>query len=134
MKRVARIFAAQRTSPQPRFLATHSPPHALLKRLPRSSKTTIIFKEQFPTFHFHVLEIVRGSGKTVFGWRQGEVEDTGKFTFFDRIAKDIEIVRVCLLLTGAIQTTKPAVQEYLTVSKSTTGYGARRRKCGTKNS
>jgi dynein heavy chain len=51
--------------------------------------------------------------KTVFDWRQDEVDDAEKFTFFDRIAKDIEIVRVCLLLTGAIQGTKSAVQEYL---------------------
>jgi dynein heavy chain len=33
--------------------------------------------------------------------------------FFDRITKDIEIVRVALLLTGCIQGIRNTVQDYL---------------------
>lgn len=39
--------------------------------------------------------------------------NAGKITFFDRITKDIEIVRVVLLLTGSVQGLRNNVTEYL---------------------
>ena len=42
-----------------------------------------------------------------------ESDGTRNKAFFDRITKDIEIVRVALLLTGCIQGVRNSVQEYL---------------------
>jgi dynein heavy chain len=49
--------------------------------------------------------------KTVKDWTT-EGENRSR-TFFDRITKDIEIVRVALLLTGCIQGIRNTVQDYL---------------------
>jgi dynein heavy chain len=46
-------------------------------------------------------------------WGQKVVEPAKRRTFFARITKDIEIVKVILLLTGSIQGTKNSVSEYL---------------------
>lgn len=43
----------------------------------------------------------------------GAAANAGKVTFFDRITKDIEIVRVVLLLTGSVQGLRNNVTEYL---------------------
>lgn len=50
--------------------------------------------------------------KTVKDWNF-ESEGNRNKTFFDRITKDIEIVRVALLLTGCIQGIRNTVQDYL---------------------
>jgi dynein heavy chain, axonemal len=39
----------------------------------------------------------------VHDWGLEESESSQRATFFDRVTKDIEIVRVALLLTGCIQ-------------------------------
>jgi dynein heavy chain len=54
--------------------------------------------------------------KTVFDWENvAEIESAneGKHNFFERITKDIELVRVALLLTGCIQGVRNTVAEYL---------------------
>jgi dynein heavy chain len=50
--------------------------------------------------------------KDVKDWT-ADMEGPRNRTFFDRITKDIEIVRVALLLTGCIQGIRNTVQEYL---------------------
>jgi dynein heavy chain, axonemal len=50
--------------------------------------------------------------KTVKDW-SFESEMSRHKTFFDRVTKDIEIVRVALLLTGCIQGIRNTVQDYL---------------------
>eukprot|EP01033_Poteriospumella_lacustris_P002475 gene2475-1807_t len=50
--------------------------------------------------------------KTVKDW-SAEYDGGRNRTFFDRITKDIEIVRVALLLTGCIQGIRNTVQDYL---------------------
>jgi dynein heavy chain len=50
--------------------------------------------------------------KTVKDWTL-DTDGPRNRTFFDRITKDIEIVRVALLLTGCIQGIRNTVQEYL---------------------
>jgi len=50
--------------------------------------------------------------KTVKDWTV-EADGPRNRTFFDRITKDIEIVRVALLLTGCIQGIRHTVQDYL---------------------
>jgi len=50
--------------------------------------------------------------KTVKDWSL-DADGPRNRTFFDRITKDIEIVRVALLLTGCIQGIRNTVQEYL---------------------
>lgn len=50
--------------------------------------------------------------KTVKDWTV-DAEAPRNRTFFDRITKDIEIVRVALLLTGCIQGIRNTVQDYL---------------------
>jgi len=50
--------------------------------------------------------------KTVKDWAL-ETDGPRNRTFFDRITKDIEIVRVALLLTGCIQGIRNTVQDYL---------------------
>ena len=63
-----------------------------------------------------------GCYRSVLDWDQpedvggegdGDVEDTVQRNFFDRITKDIELVRVVLLLTGCIQGVRNTVAEYL---------------------
>ncbi len=50
--------------------------------------------------------------KTVKDWAL-DTDGPRNRTFFDRITKDIEIVRVALLLTGCIQGIRNTVQDYL---------------------
>jgi dynein heavy chain len=50
--------------------------------------------------------------KTVKDWTL-DTDGPRNRTFFDRITKDIEIVRVALLLTGCIQGIRNTVQDYL---------------------
>jgi dynein heavy chain len=50
--------------------------------------------------------------KDVKDWT-ADIDGPRNRTFFDRITKDIEIVRVALLLTGCIQGIRNTVQEYL---------------------
>ena len=53
--------------------------------------------------------------KTVVDWGYNMLSEEAKktHTFFERITKDIEIVRVALLLTGCIQGIKNTVADYL---------------------
>jgi dynein heavy chain len=51
--------------------------------------------------------------KTVDDWKNIDGEGGRNRTFFDKITKDIEIVRVALLLTGCIQGIRNTVQDYL---------------------
>ena len=57
--------------------------------------------------------VVLSCSKRLYDWGQEGVPNADRATFFDRITKDIEIVRVVLLLTGSIQGTKNHVTEYL---------------------
>ena len=51
--------------------------------------------------------------KNLFDWGQQDISESNRITFFHKIAKDIEIVRVVLLLTGSIQGLKNQVADYL---------------------
>ena len=51
--------------------------------------------------------------KSVKDWSLDDSDNSRIKTFFDRITKDIEIVRVALLLTGCIQGIRNTVQIYL---------------------
>ena len=51
--------------------------------------------------------------KKLYDWGQRDLSAANRITFFHKIAKDIEIVRVVLLLTGSIQGLKNQVSEYL---------------------
>ncbi|CAM9799127.1 unnamed protein product [Ectocarpus fasciculatus] len=51
--------------------------------------------------------------KTVKDWSFDQESLNRNRTFFDRVTKDIEIVRVALLLTGCIQGIRNTVQDYL---------------------
>jgi len=57
----------------------------------------------------HVLK----STKKVQNWNQGHLPEDQREPFYDWIAKDKEIVKVILLLTGSIQGTKNKVTEFL---------------------
>lgn len=57
----------------------------------------------------HVLK----STKNVQNWNQGHLSEDQREPFYDWIAKDKEIVKVILLLTGSIQGTKNKVTEFL---------------------
>lgn len=57
----------------------------------------------------HVLK----STKKVQNWNQGHLPEDQREPFYDWIAKDKEIVKVILLLTGSIQGTKNKVSEFL---------------------
>lgn len=46
-------------------------------------------------------------------WGQSALPPQRRRSFFDRIGKDIEIVRVVLLLTGGVQGTRNQVTKYL---------------------
>lgn len=58
------------------------------------------------------LTVLR-SFKNIPDWRQSD-DGTEAPSFFEEIGKDIQIVKVVLLLTGAFQGTKNQVSEYLT--------------------
>ena len=68
------------------------------------------------------LAVLRVS-KSIWLWGQGDIdEDTAtpeelseRRSFFERIGKDVEIVKVALLLTGALHGTRNQVAEYLRV-------------------
>jgi dynein heavy chain len=49
----------------------------------------------------------------LYDWGQNDVPEKEKLTFFRTIAKDIEIVRVVLLLTGSIQGLRNLVHDFL---------------------
>eukprot|EP00957_Ditylum_brightwellii_P204967 15341592-Ditylum_brightwellii.AAC.1 len=53
--------------------------------------------------------------KTVVDWGYSKLSDEKRInhTFFERITKDIELVRVALLLTGCIQGIRNTVADYL---------------------
>lgn len=57
----------------------------------------------------HVLK----STKKVQNWNQKEIPEDQREPFYDWIAKDKEIVKVILLLTGSIQGTKNKVNDFL---------------------
>lgn len=56
---------------------------------------------------------VLGCSKSAFDWGQMDVPLEERVTFFDRITKDIEVVRVVLLLTGSVQGVREQVAEFL---------------------
>lgn len=51
--------------------------------------------------------------KDVFNWGQSHLEDSERESFYKMIARDKEIVKVILLLTGSIQGTKNEVKTKL---------------------
>ena len=53
------------------------------------------------------------STKKVQNWNQKDLPEDEREPFYDWIAKDKEIVKVILLLTGSIQGTKNKVNEFL---------------------
>ena len=53
------------------------------------------------------------STKSVWDWNQANVPDEDKTSFFDRIGKDVQIVRSVLLLTGALHGSQKQVNDYL---------------------
>jgi dynein heavy chain len=57
----------------------------------------------------HVLK----STKRVQNWNQKDIPEESREPFYDWIAKDKEIVKVILLLTGSIQGTKNNVKKFL---------------------
>ena len=63
--------------------------------------------------------------KTVVDWGYSKLSshEQKSHTFFERITKDIELVRVALLLTGCIQGIKNTVADYLNLFLSTTSFG-----------
>ncbi|KAF0705126.1 hypothetical protein As57867_007104, partial [Aphanomyces stellatus] len=58
-------------------------------------------------------QTVLAAAKELFDWGQNDVAKEERTTFFERITKDIEIVRVVLLLTGSVQGLRNTVTEYL---------------------
>eukprot|EP00935_MAST-01C_sp_MAST-1C-sp1_P000949 g949.t1 len=56
---------------------------------------------------------VLGCSRTLWDWNQEDVPEDDRLNFFDRVTQDIEIVRVCLLLTGSVQGTRNAISDYL---------------------
>lgn len=51
--------------------------------------------------------------KDLFNWEQKNTDAEKKASFYEMIAKDKEIVKVILLLTGSIQGTKNKVEHFL---------------------
>jgi dynein heavy chain len=49
----------------------------------------------------------------LFNWEQKNTDAEKKASFYEMIAKDKEIVKVILLLTGSIQGTKNKVEHFL---------------------
>jgi dynein heavy chain len=52
--------------------------------------------------------------KIVYDWDQSAVPEEARRSFFDAITKDIEVVRVVLLLTGSLQSLRQRSAAYLT--------------------
>jgi dynein heavy chain len=51
--------------------------------------------------------------KKMYQWKQNSIPEKDRATYFDLMGKDIEIIKVVLLLTGAMHGTRNIVQEYL---------------------
>jgi dynein heavy chain len=62
-------------------------------------------------------QAVLQSTKSLVDWGQQGESKENRVTFFHKIAQDIEIVRVCLLLTGSVQGAKNQVHAYLDTFK-----------------
>jgi dynein heavy chain len=60
-----------------------------------------------------VAKAVLSSTRKIVDWGQADVPVEDRITFFSKMAKDIEIVRVVLLLTGSIQGLRNQVETYL---------------------
>ena len=60
-----------------------------------------------------VAKAVLSSTVKLTDWGQQDVPEADRITFFQKVAKDIEIVRVVLLLTGSIQGLRNQVATYL---------------------
>ncbi|KAJ1446978.1 dynein heavy chain and region D6 of dynein motor-domain-containing protein [Pelagophyceae sp. CCMP2097] len=61
---------------------------------------------------------VLGCSKQIWEWGQlGQPDDAGKVAFFERLGRDTEIIKVALLLTGALFATRQQVRDYLVVFK-----------------
>ena len=58
-------------------------------------------------------QAVLSCSKWLYDWDQSDLPVENRRTFFSRITRDIEIVRVVLLLTGSVGTTKLQVQSFL---------------------
>jgi dynein heavy chain len=56
---------------------------------------------------------VLGCSRTINDWGQDFVPEDQRENFFNQVTQDIEIVRVCLLLTGSVQGTRNAISNYL---------------------
>jgi dynein heavy chain len=56
---------------------------------------------------------VMACSKRVWQWGQLSVPEAEKRSFFDILGCDLEIIKVSLLLTGALHNTKSAVSKYL---------------------
>ncbi len=56
---------------------------------------------------------VFGCMKKMWQWRQGHIPEKEREHYFDLMGKDIEIIKVVLLLTGAMHGTRNIVQDYL---------------------
>jgi dynein heavy chain len=56
---------------------------------------------------------ILGCAERMYDWGESHKPENERKTFFRRITKDIEIVRVVLLLTGSIQGTRTQVGSYL---------------------
>ena len=56
---------------------------------------------------------VMGCAKKVFLWGQRDVPELERRTFFEHLGCDLEIIKVSLLLTGALHGTKSSVSRYL---------------------
>jgi dynein heavy chain len=54
-----------------------------------------------------------GCSKQLYDWGQDAALEDSRKAFFTRITKDLEIVRVVLLLTGSIQGTRKSVADFL---------------------
>jgi dynein heavy chain len=60
-----------------------------------------------------VAKAVLSSTVKLTDWGQQDIPESERITFFQKVAKDIEIVRVVLLLTGSIQGLRNQVATYL---------------------
>lgn len=56
---------------------------------------------------------VFGCMKKMWQWRQSHLQDKDRKSYFDVMGQDIEIIKVVLLLTGAMHGTRNIVQDYL---------------------
>ena len=54
-----------------------------------------------------------GCSKHIFQWGQDDIPVDERETFFDTMGRDTEIIKVALLLTGALHGTKQQVASYL---------------------